>query len=866
MEAVLHLNIGYMERSPNLSAGSIATTLLSNLASIEEGIGEPIGNVVSYTTVIVFKIIASLYISWKLTLILLSLTPFVIGSIGLIQWSASFYSNKQRDVKSVLGSICQESFSMIKTVIAFNGQKCEISRFNSQSSMIKDCILWSRIDNGIGMGLFFFLTFVTYGLGVYVGTKFMVEKSIEGPSLGASLAVFWNVAMISMMIVTLGRNLTPVMRAKNAATPLFHIIDSRMNIANSSSNDTKLSTPISNISISGITFSYPSRPNTAVLRNISMKISRGQTIALVGPSGSGKSCLLELLQRLYDVHEGQISMSENEIKSYDRISLRNQISVIGQEPVLFEGTIAENILLGKGSNSTSHGMDMNSNTMNEIVDAAKRAHAHEFINRLPNKYQTILTDKVQLSGGQKQRIAIARALIKKSSLLLLDEATSALDSESSALINEAIENERNTNRNQIMIIVAHKLDDIKYADVIHVFQNGSIIESGTHGQLISKGGLYAEMYEAQKMEPVYRSDSDDSGNLSAISDISITSFRRSLKRHSISIRSDGIYQNTKSVDEAISETKYDTAIDLKYYSPLWKMLMRRKYSLIVGIVSTIIGGFWIPFYAILIGDFTRIVELDDESKLSESKDIGIRFSIAGAIILAATIGSGYFFGKVSSNLSNDIRSSVFQSIINKPIPWFEKEENNVGTSIVRIISNVDSITSYANEKFPGLVQNVSTLIACIIVAVYHSWKLTIVVLIFVPLHCILAFLESKISVSDGENKSSEMELENMTKLTIQVVENIKTVTSFNLQKHFLSKFDNLAKSMYEKSRIPIRKRALIVGASKAAVPFIYSITFFVATHWISTDELRYDQFLKVTEGVLFACFFIAEDSILSFGK
>lgn len=866
IKQVLNLDISHIEKTPSLSPGSISTTLLSNVVKIEDGIGESIGNVISYSTVILCKILASLIISWKLTLILLSLTPFIIASIGIVQWSSSYYSDKQRIIKSCLGAICQESFSMIRTVTAFNGQWSEISRFNLVSSKIKHCIDRSNFFLGFGIGMFLLLTMISYGLGIYVGTKFMVEKTIADLSLGTILVIFWNIAMISMMIVTLSPNIESIQLAVGAASPLFQIIDH----ANMESEGTGLQDiPVTDIVIENVTFSYPSRPDTIVLNNVTMNIQKGQTVALVGPSGSGKSSLLELLQRFYDVDQGEILISGKSIKSWNRTALKNNIAVVGQEPVLFEGTIAENIVLGRAY----RGEDINE--MDKIVDAAKRSHSHDFVNKLPSGYQTLLTDKVQLSGGQKQRIAIARALIKQSSILLLDEATSALDNESSALVNATIAKERGSMEDRIMIIVAHKLEDIKAADMIYVFQKGSIVESGTHSELLSMNGLYNDMYNAQESGKV------DDTNQDIDEDMEITRFGRHIQsfRRSLRKRKSGKRQlrrtfqtNIQSIedDTIMEKTEPDLIVTTHRKSnmkSLWKMLMRSRFSLFLGIMSTIIAGFWIPFYAVLLGDFTSIMEYDDDddTKLSEATEISWKFVIAGFIVFSATTLSGYFFGKVSSNLSNDIRTMVFNSIIHKPIPWFELEENNVGSLIVRIISHADSISEYANEKFPGLIQNASTLIACVIIAIFHSWKLTAVVLTFVPLHFVLAFYESRSSdIEYDPHKVSDLEA--MAKLTISMIEKIKTINCFNLQDYFAGKFDELAQTMHSKNRKHLIVRALIVGASKATLPLIFSVTFFVASHWISTGELRYDQFLKITEGLLFACFIIAEDSISAFGE
>lgn len=868
MESIISLDIGYIEKTPSLSSGSIATTLLSNLVKIEDGIGESIGNVFNQTTAIIAQIVASLIINWKLTLALLAVFPFIIASMSIVQISATFYTGKQRQIKGKLGSICQESFSMIKTVAAFNGQKHEISRFNSASRSLSSTIIMNTFYFGIGMGLLLFLTNISYGIGVYIGTITI----IDGSTVGDVLNVFWNIAFLSLILIILSPNIESIEQAKLGAKPIFDVIDYTTKNRYTSNTSIRMD-QITNISVNSVTFAYPTRSDVPVLKNVTLNIEKGQTIALVGPSGSGKSSLLGILQKFYEISEGNIYINGRDIKLIDTNSLRDQISIVGQEPILFEGTIAENILLGKGAN-----FSVNDYTMEEIIDASKRAHAHEFISKLPMRYKTKLTDSVKLSGGQKQRIAIARALIRESSLLLLDEATSALDSESGTLVNATMEEERRQNRDRITIIVAHKLDDIKTSDMIFVFKLGTLVECGKHDELLSKHGLYSEMYEAQKKMPQIKKevaeDAESILNKSAMRrKSSVASFRRSVKRKyskrksyassRMENSSNNMAEDIGGHDSAISENSISVESNGSFP---WELLMRSKYCLFFGVIARIFTGFWIPFYAVLIGDFTSIMENDDDGKRDKAVKLGIGFAIAGLIVSISSIISGYFFGKVASNLTNEIRTTVYRSVIHKKIPWFESSNNGVGTLIFKIVSSIDAITDYMVDKFPGLVQNISTLVACTVIAFFHSWKLTLVVLVFIPVQFFLAFLEAKSSVSNVEDESKVSELEHMANLTIQIVDSIKTISSLNLQKHFMTKFNILAKSMYKSGVVPMKKRSFIIGGCKAGLPLISSVTFFVASHWISRGELKYDQFLKITEGILLACFVIAEDSIKSFGK
>lgn len=239
--------------------------------------------------------------------------------------------------------------------------------------------------------------------------------------------------------------------------------------------------------IKDVAFNYPNRPSVKILQGLNLKVEKGQTLALVGSSGCGKSTVIQLLERFYDPLNGEMLFDGKNIKELNIKWLRAQIGIVSQEPILFDCTIGENIAYGDNSRHVSH---------EEIVNAAKEANIHSFIDSLPDKYNTRVGDKgTQLSGGQKQRIAIARALVRQPQILLLDEATSALDTESEKIVQEALDKAR---EGRTCIVIAHRLSTIQNADKIAVIQNGKVVEQGTHQQLLALKGVYYSLVNAQR--------------------------------------------------------------------------------------------------------------------------------------------------------------------------------------------------------------------------------------------------------------------------------------------------------------------------------------------------------------------------------
>ena len=262
-----------------------------------------------------------------------------------------------------------------------------------------------------------------------------------------------------------------------AAGTLYDLVDEKPNVKKNEGGPAPKESFPGDIHFQNISFTYPSRPDSKVLKGITFSVPEGSVVALVGQSGGGKSTVLQLLERFYDPTDGDIIVDGVNLRDYDLEAYRSKIGLVAQEPILFSGTIMENIRYGRLDASDQ-----------EIMEAAKAANAHNFITDLPGGYETTVGEKgSQLSGGQKQRVAIARAILKDPRLLLLDEATSALDTESEELVQEALDH---LMKNRTTIVIAHRLSTIRNADVIYVFDHGKLVESGNHDQLMGLKRYY----------------------------------------------------------------------------------------------------------------------------------------------------------------------------------------------------------------------------------------------------------------------------------------------------------------------------------------------------------------------------------------
>ena len=442
--------------------GTIMSYVTNDVNALQGAMVDNTIELVTESIILIGSVCAMVYLDWKLTLL-------------QIQEATA-------DITSVL----QESVSSARVVKSFVGEQYEIERFEREN----EANLKANLKNAKYMATLTPTIEFVAALGVTLILWYGGNNVIAGETTAGSLVAFLAYAVnISNPIKRITRVSGNIQRALAAAQRVFDVLDLREEVQDLP--DAKaLPAVTGNVSFEHVTFSY--NAGDEILHDLSFTAKPGQAIGLVGPSGAGKSTVASLLPRFYDCDAGTIRIDGTDIRHVTLDSLRNQVGIVPQETILFNGSVYDNILYGR--------LDA---TKEEIEEAAKAANAHDFIMELPDGYNTMLGDRgVNISGGQRQRIAIARAILKDPRILVLDEATSALDTESERVVQEAL--------NRLMvgrtsIIIAHRLSTIKNADRILVLDKGKLAEDGTHEELMAKNGLYAHLYQIQ-----YRTNKEES--------------------------------------------------------------------------------------------------------------------------------------------------------------------------------------------------------------------------------------------------------------------------------------------------------------------------------------------------------------------
>ena len=469
--------VGELNSRVASDTSQIGETLTTTFAEFLRGLSMVIGGI---------GILA--FTSIKLTLFIVGVIPPLIIVTFIFGRFIRKYAKKVQDEIAASNTIVEETFAGIQTVKAFANEAWEQSRYGKR---IRE-VVGLAITGGYYRGAFSsFITFGLFGaiaLVIWFGAGMVHEGELAADKLNEFIlyALF-----IGGSIGGLASVYAQLQKAVGATETIFSLMDEEKELEQSVENPTSIQ--IEGISFKDINFSYPTRPDVQVLKNLSFDLKKGQTLALVGKSGSGKSTVASLLMRFYGTDSGSISTGAYHVRDLDLQSWRKSLALVPQDVLLFGGTIGENISYGKTDA-----------TEEEIIQAAKEANAWEFISQFPEGLETKVGDRgIQLSGGQRQRVAIARALLKDPQLLILDEATSALDSESERLVQEALER---LMKGRTSVVIAHRLSTIRKAHQIVVLDQGSIVERGNHDDLMSQDGAYAELV---KLQDVLRSDVEE---------------------------------------------------------------------------------------------------------------------------------------------------------------------------------------------------------------------------------------------------------------------------------------------------------------------------------------------------------------------
>jgi len=465
------LSIGFFSGA---RTGELISRVTNDMFVVEQSISRAVADAFLQPVSIVFMVGVVVWLSWKLAIITLVAFPLIFIPIFRVGKKIRKTSGKIQSLLANLTAIVEETFSGIRVVRAFGMEKYETRRFEDENRKVFDTSVKVVRSLSIIRPVIEFLG------GVSVAAILIIGAGAFDMGLQNILGFCTGVFLLYDPVKKLGQVNTILQMGTAAAERVFSVMDTRPDIVESP-RAIRLPRMAEVLSYSGVSFRYD---DELVLRDVSFEIKRGQVVAIVGPSGGGKTTIVNLLLRFFDPATGSIRIDGVDIRDATVSSLREQMAIVSQEVILFNDTIAANIAYGRPETPFP-----------AIVEAAKAANADGFISSLPEGYNTLVGERgIKLSGGERQRIAIARAILKDPAILILDEATSALDTEAERLVQSAINRLMN---GRTVLVIAHRLSTIINADTIIVLDRGRVVQKGNHRELIQEGGLYKKLYDMQ---------------------------------------------------------------------------------------------------------------------------------------------------------------------------------------------------------------------------------------------------------------------------------------------------------------------------------------------------------------------------------
>lgn len=477
---VLKLPIGFFTEQRK---GDIMSRMSNDMNEIEWSIISTLEGLIRDPLTILIILFSLIFLSPMLSLVVVVLLPVTGFIIGRVSRKLKKQSNQAQEQQGLILSILDETITGLRVVKSFNAEKLLNNRFFKSSNLLHTLRVKMAFRKDLASPLSEFMGVLVLSCLLWIGGGWVLEQEKYGLTAGAFITYIVFFTQIINPAKALSTAFYNVQRGSAAIARIEEVLKAPV-VVEESPKAIPLPAFSNSIEFRNVSFKYD---DVTILDNINLTIGKGKTIALVGSSGAGKSTLADLVPRFHDVSSGELLIDGVNIKDYSLTSLRDQIGIVTQEPILFNDSIANNIALGSPNA-----------TLTDIENAAKIANAHEFISGKDEKYDTNIGDRgSKLSGGERQRVTIARAVLKNPPILILDEATSSLDTESERLVQDAI-NKMMANRTSI--VIAHRLSTIRHADEIIVLQRGQIVERGTHDQLIAMEGFYHKLVKMQEVK------------------------------------------------------------------------------------------------------------------------------------------------------------------------------------------------------------------------------------------------------------------------------------------------------------------------------------------------------------------------------
>ncbi|CAI5440354.1 unnamed protein product [Caenorhabditis angaria] len=808
LKSILRQQIEWFDKQ---QTGNLTARLTDDLERVREGLGDKLALLIQMLSAFVAGYGVGFFYSWSMTLVMMGFAPLIVLSGAWMSRSMASRTKVEQETYAVAGAIAEETFSSIRTVHSLNGHKRELERFGNALETGRKTGIVKYFYMGIGVGFSNFCMYASYALAFWYGSRIIIEDPTF--DRGLIFTVFFSVMSGSTALGGALPHLGSIAVARGAATTVLRVINSIPKIDPYSLEGIKLSQVKGDIKFENVHFRYPSRKEIPILRGISLNLKAGDKIALVGSSGCGKSTIVNLLQRFYDPTKGRVTLDGYDLKEVNVHSLRDQIGIVSQEPVLFDGTIYENIKMG--NENATH---------DQVIEACKMANANDFIKRLPESYGTRVGEKgVQLSGGQKQRIAIARALVKNPRILLLDEATSALDTEAEQEVQTALD-QAQTGRTTIT--VAHRLSTIRNVDQIFVFKAGNIVENGNHEELMAKKGVFFEMTQAQ----VVRQEQKEAEKLEKDEDLK-SETKSNVSRKSSARSAISIATSIHAYHEEVEECKAPPTS----LSKIFRFNRENMGYFFGGLFGAVIFGSVTPVFAMVYAEIFNVYSEPPEKMAQDVLFWCVMFLVMGLVFFVGFFISANCLGRCGEALTKKLRFEAFKNLMRQDIAFYDDLRHGTGKLCTRFATDAPNVR-YVFTRLPIVIASVVTIFGALAVGFIYGWQLALVLVVMVPLIVLSGYYEMQMRFGK-QIRDTEL-LEEAGKIASQAVEHIRTVQSLNRQEQFHFTYCEYLREPYKTNLRHAQTYGAVFAFSQSLIFFMYAAAFWLGSIFVNNGEMQ----------------------------
>ena len=798
-----------------------ATKVQVQLDQIELGVGEKFGTLVESISTFLTGLIISFLSSWKLTLIILCVSPFLaLCTIYMITSSRKSLSLSRKAYETA-GGIAEEVLYNIKTVVSFGHFDFEKQRFGYYADLVRQFDAKAGFKYAIATAGVNFFSFLSYFVCILYARSLLSKENNNNIKPGDIMTVCLSTIMAISSFGMMAPNISIIQEACIASSDYFTLVDRKINIIESESNYMPSRDTIKGrIEFKNIDFIYPSDENRRkILDGLNLVFEPGQKIALVGESGCGKSTTVNLIERLYEPTEGEVLLDGVNIKKYDLNYLRSLIGYVQQEPVLFNSSIKDNIIFGRQELiENEFGNDID----NLIKDACNDTYAKEFIDKIPEKYDYIVGVKgSKLSGGQKQRIAIARAILCKPKILILDEATSALDNKSEKKVQKALDNI--SQKNVTTVIIAHRLSTVQNADLIYAIKNGKVVEKGTHEELLKLNGYYASLVKSQ---------------------INSAEIQEKLNHHNPSNNANENINNNEEEDND-DEIKKEKPKPKKklipiQYGRILTLFRNKKMVVFLASLASFLSGVITPLAGYNLSNCINVFSSGDKNKIKVKGLLHARLYIVIAICAGVFILlKNRNFRIIGSYLSCQLRKLVINKYLNMDMGFFDREENSPGALLARLSMDTTQLHVVILLLVGDLVQTAGSVISGFVIGFIYDYRLMLIAVCFMPF-IIISQVITNYTKQGARDSYRKINIESGGILS-ECVLNTKTIFSFNFEKEAVRmylKVLDLAKKDFLRDSI---FRGLLIGIGIFSTFCSKATIYHFASVFIRNESLVFEH-------------------------